>query len=178
MRTPILAAGLALLALPSHANIQPRGDVLTRMPYVMLAADYFNMKEGDLWGITLAPHHYDPNYPDWGYYGGFAWGGSSSVPVEPPGEAETRRYMGRFGLSYRVVADLSFYGGVVRLSDELRYTSGITCLAIGCEPQWDVEKDHRWGAEFGARYALPGHIAVGIGYNTATESMMFTLGLY
>ncbi|WP_345333639.1 outer membrane protein [Ferrimonas pelagia] len=183
MRNWILLLTCGALMLPAaSANWRidetPRGAQLSRVPYVILAADHFNMADGELWGITLAPHHFDPNYPEWGYYGGFAWGGSSNVTTEAPGRAKTSRYMGRFGLSYRMLADLSLYGGVARLTDELKSTDGTSQYCTECEPVWRTEKDHRWGAEAGVRYALPGNIAIGIGYNWATDSMILTLGLH
>ncbi|GAA5193216.1 TonB-dependent receptor [Ferrimonas gelatinilytica] len=169
---------LALQASPFENSNKSRGDKLTRQPYAMLAADYIPMDDGDLWGITLAPTHYDPHYPEWGYYGGFAWGGSSHAPWPEPGRAKTRRYMVRFGVSRRLVSDLNLYGGVVRLTDELRYTNMVTPRHVGAEPIWHTENEHHWGGEIGLRYMLPFNLAVGLGYNSATESMVFTLGVH
>ncbi|ADN77241.1 conserved hypothetical protein [Ferrimonas balearica DSM 9799] len=145
-------------------------------PHVALTLDYY-AADNALWGVTIAPTHYDPNYPRWGYYAGFAWGPSESLSLPEPEQGKVKQYAGRFGLSYALVPSLHLYGGASYYLRETHHTTGIMPLCTDCGPVWTEDKDYRWGAELGLRWNLGQHMVIGAGYNWATESALISIGL-
>ncbi|MBY6186473.1 TonB-dependent receptor [Marinobacter hydrocarbonoclasticus] len=145
-------------------------------PYAALMVDYVAADQA-MWGVTIAPTHYDRAYPDWGYYAGFAWGPSERLDLPEPEAGKVEQYMGRFGLSYEMVQGLYLTGGVSYWVKETHHTNGITPLCTDCTPVWTSKKDYTWGGELGLRYNLGQNLVIGVGYNWATESAMFSLGL-
>ena len=171
----LVATLVAFFSLNAMANDYSQDDTFKPTPTMAITVDYIPAAE-DMYGITFAPRHYDKDYADWGYYIGYAQSKKEDVYVEPPGEAYTRDTLWRFGLSYSLTTDLSFYGGATAYTTEYSSTTNIVPYVVGAEPVWETDKDTTWGAEVGLRYVLGKHLNLGAGYNSATESAVFSIG--
>ncbi|MBY5921705.1 porin family protein [Ferrimonas balearica] len=170
---PLLFCAPALAQFPAA---QPGTAGPKAASHAALTLDYIAAEQA-LWGVTLAPTHYDPAYPAWGYYAGFAWGPSERLDLPEPEQGKVSQYLGRFGLSYGLTQSIYLYGGATYHMTETRYTNGITPLCTDCGPVWTEDKDYTWGAELGLRLNLGQHLVIGAGYNWATESAVISLGL-
>ncbi|GIU20555.1 porin family protein [Shewanella sp. MBTL60-007] len=168
----------SLIALSPHSVIANDFNLeadTKPAPVMAITVDYIPAAE-DMYGITLAPRHYDRDYADWGYYIGYAQSKKEDVYVEPPGEAYTQDSLWRFGISYSLTRDLSLYGGAAAYTTEYSSTTNIVPYVVGAEPVWETEKDTSWGAEVGLRYVIGKHLMLGAGYNSATESAVISIG--
>ncbi|QLE83729.1 TonB-dependent receptor [Shewanella sp. Scap07] len=170
--------GLSAIAcsLPALANTYTDDeDVLKRKPVMSVSVDYVPAAN-NMYGVTFAPYHYDPDYSNWGYYIGYARSKDEDLVVEEPGEAYSRETLWRFGLSYTLVDNFSVYGGATAYIYELHSTNNITPLCTDCKPVWEKEDDKTWGAEVGFRYMMDMGLMIGAGYNSATESAVISVG--
>ncbi len=174
--TAVFTLFLCAPALARYPAIQPDTTPAKNVSYTALTLDYVAAEQA-LWGITLAPTHYDRAYPAWGYYAGFAWGPSDRLDLPDPAQGKVSQFLGRFGLSYGLTRSIYLYGGASYHLTETRQTNGIMPLCAECGPLWTEEKDYRWGAELGLRVNLGQHLVLGTGYNWATESAVISLGL-
>ncbi|MBY5992530.1 outer membrane beta-barrel protein [Ferrimonas balearica] len=170
--SPLATAQFSLA--PAQPGNAPEQTVIS--PYAALTLDYIPAQT-DLWGVTLAPTHFDPNYPRWGYYAGYAWGRTENLNLPEPEQGEVSETMGRFGVSYGLTPAIHLYGGAAYHTTKTRYTDGKTQFCADCEPTWTTDKDYRWGAELGMRVNLGQHLVIGAGYNWASESAVISLGL-
>ena len=157
-----------LLAAALEEELKPK-------PRTSITLDYI-AAENDLYGITLAPSHYDSNYANWGYYIGYAQSKKEDIEIEDPAEAYTQEILWRFGLSYSLTANLSLYGGASTYTNEYAYTNSISPRIVDGKPRWETDKDTTWGADIGLRYILGKHFTLGAGYNSATDSAVLSLG--
>ncbi|MGS0692987.1 TonB-dependent receptor [Shewanella sp. 0m-4] len=171
----LVASLVALFSLNAMANDYSQDDTFKPAPVMAITVDYIPAAEA-MYGITVAPHHYDRDYADWGYYIGYAQSKKEDVYVEPPGEAYTRDTLWRFGLSYSLTSDLSLYGGAAAYTTEYSSTTNIVPYIVGTEPVWETDKNTTWGAEVGLRYVIGKRLILGAGYNSATESAVFSIG--
>ncbi|MEZ9820544.1 outer membrane beta-barrel protein [Shewanella sp. 10N.286.45.A1] len=171
----ILTSVISLCSFSALANDYSEDAPVLPKPTIGITVDYIPAID-DLYGITIAPSHYDTDYANWGYYIGYAQSKKDDITVEEPGEAYSQSSLWRFGLSYPIAAGLSFYGGATAYTHELSSTNNITPLIVGGEPVWETEKDTTWGAEAGLRYVLGPHFTMAAGYNSATESAVFSIG--
>lgn len=145
-------------------------------PDVALLVDYVDTNEG-MWGLTLASRHFDPDYSNWGYYLGYVKGNKTHIAVPEPAESYMKEYMWRFGLSYSLSQDLSLYAGATAYTYETFYTNNIVHPIEGGEPVWESSRERDWGAEFGVRYQLFKGFVIGAGFDTQTESAIFSVGI-
>jgi hypothetical protein len=171
----LIVSLLALMSTQVSANDFSFDEPILPKPVIALTLDYIPATS-DMYGITIAPSHYDTNYANWGYYIGYARSKETDVIVEEPGEAHTKDTQWRFGLSYTLLPKLSLYGGAAAYSSEYTYTNNIVPLIVGGKPVWETDKDTTWGAEIGLRYVVGKHLSLGAGYNSATESAVFSIG--
>lgn len=172
MLKPLLGAVLLIAASPlMAADQQQQGP----SPRTAITLDYL-AANSSLYGITLAPSHYDRNYANWGYYLGYAQSEKRDIAVEAPSEAYSQDKLWRFGLSYGLTDHLSLYGGASAYTHEYSYTNNISPRIVGGKPTWETERDTRWGGELGVRYRVGRHLVLGLGYDSASESALFSLG--
>ncbi|MCG9721445.1 porin family protein [Shewanella sp. Isolate7] len=172
MLKPLLGAVLLIAASPlMAADQQQQGP----SPRTAITLDYL-AADSSLYGITLAPSHYDRNYANWGYYLGYAQSEKRDIAVEAPSEAYSQDKLWRFGLSYGLTDHLSLYGGASAYTHEYSYTNNISPRIVGGKPTWETERDTRWGGELGVRYRVGRHLVLGLGYDSASESALFSLG--
>ena len=144
-------------------------DELKPMPQTSISIDYIAADDA-LYGITLAPSHYDSDYANWGYYIGYAQSKKEDIEIEDPAEAYTQETLWRFGLSYSLTSNLSLYGGASA------YTNNISPRIVDGKPNWETDKGTTWGADIGLRYILGKHFTLCAGYNSATDSAVLSLG--
>ncbi|MGY5453181.1 porin family protein [Agarivorans sp. MS3-6] len=156
-------------------STQPKASTATTIPWAAAFIDYQQATD-DMLGITIAVNHYDKNYSRWGYYLGYAKSKQQSLPLDAPAQGQRDLTMLRIGLSYSLSNDISVYGGGALLEDTQQYTDGITLFCTDCEAEWHTDTDKRWGGEIGLRYAPTKHLIFGIGYNSAIEGGVFSLG--
>ncbi|MBR9728612.1 TonB-dependent receptor [Shewanella intestini] len=153
------------------ANEQPQQFA----PAVALLFDYVNT-ESDMYGITLAPRHYDPNYAAWGYYIGYVKGNKTNLHLPEPNEGYLKEYMWRFGLSYSLTENISLYGGATHYTYETNTTNNIVPLIEGAEPEWKQNNERHWGAEVGMRYRIAQKYMLGVGYDSYTQAAIISVG--
>ncbi|QYJ97598.1 porin family protein [Shewanella alkalitolerans] len=171
MLKPLLGAVLLVGASPLLAADQTQGP----SPKTAITLDYIPA-ESALYGITLAPSHYDRNYANWGYYLGYAQSQKRDIEVEAPSEAYSQDKLWRFGLSYGLTDSLSLYGGASAYTQEYSYTNNISPRIVDGKPTWETERETRWGGELGVRYRLGRHLVLGLGYDSGSQSAIFSLG--
>ncbi len=171
MLKPLLGAVFLVGASPLLAADQTQGP----NPKTAITLDYIPA-ESALYGITLAPSHYDRNYASWGYYLGYAQSQKRDIEVEAPSEAYTQDKLWRFGLSYGLTDHLSLYGGASAYTQEYSYTNNISPRIVDGKPTWETERETRWGGELGVRYRLGRHLVLGLGYDSGSQSALFSLG--
>ncbi|MCG9756381.1 TonB-dependent receptor [Shewanella insulae] len=171
MLKPLLTAILLMAATPLLAADQAQGP----SPKTAITLDYIPA-ESALYGITLAPSHYDRDYANWGYYLGYAQSQKRDIAVEAPSEAYSQDKLWRFGLSYGLTDHLSLYGGASAYTQEYSYTNNISPRIVDGKPSWETERETRWGGELGVRYRLGRHLVLGLGYDSASQSALFSLG--
>lgn len=145
-------------------------------PAVALLVDYVATENG-MWGVTLAPKHFDPDYSNWGYYIGYAWGDKYQLDVEEPAEANMEEYMWRLGVSYSLSQNLSIYGGATAYTYETNYTNNISPRDVNGKPRWESDRDREWGAEVGLHYNLYKGFVLGAGYDTRNKAAVISIGL-
>ncbi|WP_144211837.1 TonB-dependent receptor [Shewanella donghaensis] len=145
-------------------------------PSVALLVDYIDTR-GDMFGVTLAVKHFDPDYANWGYYVGYAWGSKYDLDVPEPGEGNAKEYMWRFGLSYSLTEDLSVYSGATAFIYEENTTNNIVHPIEGAEPVWERDRQKEWGVEFGIRYTIMNGFVIGAGYDTTSDAAVFSIGV-
>lgn len=158
----------------AYAAITPNVDT-SRPTATALSVDYV-LSDNALYGITLAPYHYDPNYQDWGYYLGYAVSKQTDIPVEAPSESYHQDALWRAGVSYSFTNDLSFYIGASVLINATHFTNNISPRTVDGKPTWEVDKDKRWGGDIGLRYRLGKNLILGAGYNSSTQSALLSIG--
>lgn len=144
-------------------------------PKMSISLDYIPA-ENNMYGITLAPYHFDTDYSSWGYYIGYAASQEEDLALIKPAEGYTQDKMWRFGLSYSLTQQLSLYGGAVHYSLETHSTTGKTPKIVDGEPIWEKESDTSWGGELGIRYMMDMGLMLGVGYNTSTDSAVISIG--
>ncbi|QQX80214.1 outer membrane beta-barrel protein [Shewanella sp. KX20019] len=171
----LLTCFITLCSFNALANDYSQDEPILPKATIGITLDYIPAID-DLYGVTITPSHHDTDYANWGYYIGYAQSKKDDYPIEEPGEAYTKSSLWRFGLSYPIAAGLSFYGGAAAYSHELSSTNNITPLIVGGEPVWETEKETTWGAEAGLRYVLGENFTLAAGYNSATESAVFSIG--
>ncbi|MCC4833261.1 TonB-dependent receptor [Shewanella sp. 1_MG-2023] len=165
---------LVAFSQQAQANTTEEGQQYT--PSVALLVDYVDSR-GDMFGVTIAAKHFDPDYADWGYYIGYAWGDKYDLDVPEPGEGYAKEYMWRFGLSYSLTQDLSVYGGATAYIYEENTTDNIVPFIVGGEPVWERSRNKEWGAEFGVRYNVTKGFVIGAGYDTSADAAIFSIGV-
>ncbi|WP_076414132.1 hypothetical protein [Shewanella sp. UCD-KL12] len=168
---------LVLLATSSQAfaNIPTEDPNPGFKPKIGLTADYVPAAI-DMYGITLSPYHYDRDYAQWGYYIGYAKSSKDDMDVTEPAEGYTQDTLWRFGLSYSLTSNFSIYGGATSYNNESHYTSNIVPYIVDGEPVWEEEKETTWGGEIGVRYMMDFGLMLSTGYNSATETAVFSIG--
>ncbi|QFU25015.1 TonB-dependent receptor [Shewanella eurypsychrophilus] len=168
---------LVLLAtsLQANANMPAEDPNPSFTPKISLTADYIPAAI-DMYGITLAPYHHDRDYAQWGYYIGYAKSDKDHADITFPSESYTQDTMWRFGLSYSLTNNFSLYGGASSYNHETHYTSGKTPKIVDGEPIWEEESDTTWGGEVGLRYMMDFGLMISTGYNSASETAVFSLG--
>ena len=171
----LFASIIALFSINSYANDYSQDEPVLPKPNIGITLDYIPATD-DMYGITIAPSHYDTDYPQWGYYIGYAQSKKNDLVVEEPGEAYSQSSLWRFGLTYPLAAGLSLYGGATAYIHEVSSTTNIVPYVVGAEPVWETDKDTTWGAEAGIRYVLGPNFTLAAGYNSATESAVFSIG--
>ena len=144
-------------------------------PEIALLVDYVDTTTG-MWGLTIAPRHFDPEYSDWGYYIGYSKGDETAIEVPKPAESYLKEYMWRFGVSYSFSQDFSLYGGATAYTYETNYTNNISPRDVDGKPIWERSRDRNWGAEVGLRYDLLKGVVIGAGYDTYTQAAIFSIG--
>ncbi|GLP95466.1 hypothetical protein [Paraferrimonas sedimenticola] len=173
----LLCAGLTLVASASvQANIQPVQAQPERPQFVALMADYVHA-DTPMYGITIAPHHYDWDYANWGYYLGYAQSKRRKFEVNDLPHEEYNRQT-RFGLSYSLSDSFSLYGGAVYFQNVNRNMAEVQPMIEGQDPIWDERTNNRWGAEAGVRYAFPFGLVLGLGYSSATKGALLSIGMH
>ncbi|WP_282166968.1 TonB-dependent receptor [Shewanella japonica] len=165
----------SLVAYSQHAQASTEEPQQFK-PSVALLVDYIDTR-GDMFGVTIAAKHFDPDYADWGYYIGYAWGSEYDIDVTEPGEGYAKEYMWRFGLSYSLTQDLSVYAGASAFIYEENTTDNIVPLIVGAEPVWERERQKDWGAEVGLRYTIMNGFVIGAGYDTNSEAAVISIGV-
>ena len=175
MTKRLLVCAMLLMSTNLHAANEAQDDTFKLAPKMTISIDYVPASN-DMYGITLAPYHYDRDYSNWGYYIGYARSKDESFEVEEPGEAFTRETLWRFGLSYSLTRHFSVYGGASVYIAELHSTTNIMPLCTDCKPVWEKDDDKNWGGEVGLRYMTDMGLMIGAGYNTATESAVISIG--
>ncbi|WP_299795753.1 outer membrane beta-barrel protein [uncultured Shewanella sp.] len=175
MKKYILASGLILTSLSATANQAASETAPTYKPKMSISLDYIPATN-KMYGVTLAPYHYDKDYANWGYYIGYAASQKDDMDVPEPGEGYTKDTMWRFGLSYSLSSSFSIYGGAASYNHESHYTNNIVPFIIDGEPVWEEESDTSWGAEIGLRYMMDSGLMIGAGYNSASESAVISIG--
>ncbi|WP_394129162.1 TonB-dependent receptor [Shewanella maritima] len=165
----------SLFSADSQANTRLNSGTQNYAPSLGLMIDYVNTDSG-MYGLTLAPKHYDPDFADWGYYIGYARGDKTDLEFSEPAEGHIQEYMWRFGVSYSLSQDFSVYTGATVYIYETNTTDGIMPLIVGGEPEWEQDKDKNWGAEFGMRYQLTKDFIISAGYDTRTEAAIISFG--
>ncbi|EGM68118.1 hypothetical protein SOHN41_04022 [Shewanella sp. HN-41] len=150
-------------------------DVTENTPYIALMLDYVP-NEDSLYGITIAPYHFDDNYQQWGYYLGYARSRETDITVPEPAQSNRQDSLWRLGLSYSFTQDLSFYAGGSAYISTTAYTNNISPRIVDGNPTWEEDKTTQWGAEAGFRYRLTEHLILSAGYNSSTESALFSIG--
>ncbi|GLS82985.1 hypothetical protein [Paraferrimonas haliotis] len=170
----------ATLSTSAMANMPTNMQTSTTKPdkpmFIALMADYY-AAEQKMYGLTIAPHHYDWDYPNWGYYLGYAQSKQNKWQDDGVNFKRQDR-MWRFGLSYSITAGLSVYGGAAYLQDITQEQSQIMPMMEGAEPQWFKSTDVKWGAETGLKYAFSQGWVIALGYNSATESTLLSIGIH
>ncbi|GIU52389.1 MULTISPECIES: TonB-dependent receptor [Shewanella] len=171
-----IALTFSLVAFSQHAQANTTDEEQNFTPSVALLVDYIDTR-GDMFGVTIAARHFDPDYADWGYYIGYAWGSEYDIEVpDPAGEGYAKEYMWRFGLSYSLTQDLSVYGGATVFIYEENTTDNIVPLIVGAEPVWERDRQKEWGAEVGIRYTFMEGFVIGAGYDTSAEAAIISIG--
>jgi len=159
----------------SHLIMPDKSDEKTHTPYIALMLDYVPATD-NLYGITLAPYHFDDNYQRWGYYLGYARSRETDIVVPEPALSHRQESLWRLGLSYSLTTDLSFYAGGSAYTSTTAYTNNISPRIAGGKPRWEEDKTTQWGAEAGLRYRITEHIILSAGYNSSTESTILSIG--
>ncbi|NKF52071.1 TonB-dependent receptor [Shewanella sp. WXL01] len=170
-----LVVALTLACLVAVPNAKANDDQQGYQPAVALLFDYVNTPS-KMYGVTLAPRHYDRDYADWGYYIGYAKGQKTDLELQEPSEGYIQEYMWRFGVSYSMTEDFSIYFGATNYVYETNTTNNIVPLIEGGEPVWERSNDRYWGAEAGLRYRIANSFMIGAGYDTRTESAVISFG--
>ncbi|ASJ98440.1 MULTISPECIES: hypothetical protein [Shewanella] len=174
MLKPLLTCVLLSITPPLLAATY-QDDISAPAPKTAITLDYI-AADSALYGITIAPSHYDSNYADWGYYMGYAMSQKEDIQLEAPKEAYTQEKLWRFGVSYWLTDSLSLYGGASAYTYEYSHTSNISPRIVGGKPIWETQRDTQWGGELGVRFQLGRHMVLGLGYDSASESALFSLG--
>ncbi|MGL4712877.1 MAG: TonB-dependent receptor, partial [Shewanella sp.] len=130
----------------------------------------------NLYGITLAPYHFDLNYQQWGYYLGYARSRETDIIVPEPAQSHRQESLFRLGLSYSLTADLSFYAGANTYISTVSYSKNISPKIVDGKPIWEENAENHWGAEAGLRYRVTEHLILSAGYSSSTESAMLSIG--
>ncbi|MEI8601778.1 TonB-dependent receptor [Shewanella sp. PP-He15 brown] len=179
-----LSFGLLSLSQPLQAAeystskplVMPdKSEKTANAPYIALMLDYVPAAD-NLYGITLAPYHFDNNYQQWGYYLGYARSRETDIIVPEPAQSFRQESLFRLGLSYSLTADLSFYAGGSGYISTVSYTNNISPKIVDGKPTWEEDKTTRWGAEAGLRYRITEHFILSAGYNSSTESTVLSIG--
>lgn len=181
--SPVACLSIGLLSLfqPLQAAEQntlqssTRADEAEYIPYTALMLDYIPGVD-NLYGITIAPYHFDSNYQQWGYYLGYARSNEVDVTVPEPAQSYREDSLWRFGLSYSLTQDLSFYAGACSYISTTTYTSNISPKIVGGKPTWEETETETWGAEAGLRYRVTQYLIFSAGYNSSTESVSLSIG--
>ncbi|MDO6775779.1 TonB-dependent receptor [Shewanella sp. 3_MG-2023] len=175
MKHTWLAVILTLSILSVSSNARAETDEQKFKPSTALLVDFIDSR-GDMFGITLAMKHFDPDYADWGYYIGYAWGDKYDLDVPEPAEAYAEEYMWRFGLSYSLTENFNLYGGATVFINEQNYTNNISTREVNGKPRWESNRDKNWGAEVGVRYTVFDSFVIGAGYDTSAEAAIISIG--
>lgn len=177
-----LSVGLLSLCQPLQAaesnTLQPsvNSDETEYSPYIALMFDYIP-SENNLYGITIAPYHFDESYQQWGYYLGYARSQEATdLAVPEPAQAHFEESLWHFGLSYSLTPDLSFYAGASSYVRTTSYTTGIAPKIADGKPVWEEDETTQWGAEAGLRYRITEYLIISAGYNSSTESALISIG--
>ncbi|MGL5491023.1 MAG: TonB-dependent receptor [Shewanella sp.] len=179
-----LSIGLLGLCQPLQATeyntttnliVPKKSDETTNTPYVALMLDYVPATD-NLYGVTLAPYHFDDDYQRWGYYLGYARSRETDIVVPEPALSHRQESLWRLGLSYSLTTDLSFYAGGSAYISTTAYTNNISPRIVDGKPTWEEDKTTQWGAEAGLRYRITEHIMLSAGYNSSTESTVLSIG--
>lgn len=163
------------LTMSAHTVAQQQQETANAYPWAAVFLDYQHPDQPMI-GLTVTVNHYDKNYPNWGYYLGYARSKEEDLGFEAPAEGKRDLTMLRLGVSYSLTNNLSLYGGGAMLEDTTEYTDGITQFCTDCKPEWHTDTNRGWGGEVGLRYALTRHLVFGIGYNSVTEGGVFSIG--
>lgn len=165
------------LVTSSHATANPidADTTLGFKPKTSISVDYIPA-ENNMYGITIASYHHDRNYASWGFYLGYATSQEQDLDLIAPAEGYTQDNMWRFGLSYSLSQQFSFYGGAVSYTHETNFTTGMSNKMADAVPIWEEESNTDWGAEMGIRYMMDMGLMLGAGYNSATESAVLSIG--
>lgn len=183
-KSAYLSIGLLSLCQPlqateyntsNHLMMPDKSVERTTTPYVALMLDYVPA-EDNLYGITLAPYHFDDDYQRWGYYLGYARSRETDIEVPEPALSHRQESLWRLGLSYSLTNDFSIYAGGSLYISTTAYTNNISPRIIDGKPSWEEDKSKHWGAEAGLRYRLTEHVMLSAGYNSSTESTILSIG--
>ncbi|BAJ04242.1 outer membrane beta-barrel protein [Shewanella violacea] len=168
---------LGLLAISLHASANQLSEESTPdfKAKVSISADYIPATN-DMYGITIAPYHFDKNYNQWGYYLGYAQSTEDDISLIKPAEGYTQDTMWRFGLSYSLTTNFSIYSGASIYEHETHQTSGVAPKIVDGKPIWEETSDTTWGGELGLRYMMDTGLMLSTGYNSASESAVISVG--